>query len=305
MGGELRCDHFGIPAARARPECALSPRAPPFPRRSAHPREIRRPGADRLGRSLGPAGPRRCRFPNGEEARRRGGIGSRPIVVANGAEGEPASAKDRRLLEWSPHLVLDGALLAAQAVGADEIVLCVRRSGTGALESAASAVAERDAAEMLPVPVQSGRHAERLPRGRGKRTRAVSERGPPKPTFVPPRPFERGVAKRPTLVQNLETFAHLALIARYGAEWFREAGTTNEPGPRSSRSRARSPSPGSTRSGSARRSATFSRRGRRNSARPGRASRGLLGSWLNVGVARDLSSTRSTCGRSAAASARG
>src|SRR5205807_1484360 len=54
--------------------------------------------------------------------------------------------------------------------------------------------------------------------------------GPAKPTFTPPMIFEQGVQGRPTLLSNAETFAHVAMIARYGGDWFRELGTPEHPG---------------------------------------------------------------------------
>ena len=79
----------------------------------------------------------------------------------------------------------------------------------------------------------------------------MPQRGDAKPTFTPPRPFERGVGKAPTLVQNVETLAQLALIARFGPAWFRALGTVDEPGSALVTVQAQWQSPASTRSRSA------------------------------------------------------
>jgi NADH:ubiquinone oxidoreductase subunit F (NADH-binding) len=146
-------------------------------------------------------------------------------VVVNAAEGEPMSAKDRTLLSRSPHLVLDGALAAADAVGARRIVLAVGDRPGRATAALAHAIAERGARGITVARVPAAYLA-------GEESALIRhlDGGPLKPTVVPPYPSERGLRRRPTLVQNPETLAHLALIARHGPAWFRQAGTMTDPG---------------------------------------------------------------------------
>jgi NADH:ubiquinone oxidoreductase subunit F (NADH-binding) len=156
--------------------------------------------------------------------------GRSPVVVANGAEGEPASRKDGVLLATNPHLVLDGAAVAARTVGASEVHVGIERADVAGLEAVRVALAEREAAgERSPtfrVVVVPARYVA----GEESALVHLVNGGEAKPTFVPPRPYEKGVRGRPTLVQNVETLANLALIARYGAEWYRTVGTRDEPG---------------------------------------------------------------------------
>jgi len=156
----------------------------------------------------------------------------RAIVVANGCESEPLSAKDALLLRELPHLVLDGAQVAAEAVGADEVIVAYEAPNVEACESLEQAIAERRAAGIDAVEVSLFAAQERFLSG--QETALISQLGggPPKPTFVPPRPTERGLRRRPTLVQNVETLANLALIARHGPAWYRELGSETESGTR-------------------------------------------------------------------------
>ena len=157
--------------------------------------------------------------------------GSGPaVVIANGAEGEPASVKDRLLLTCAPHLILDGIALAAYAVGADEAYLCVHAQEVDVLATLEDAVAERAAAHLDAVPVQVTGIPGRYVSSEQSALVQYLNGGPGKPTFSPPRPHERGVHRRPTLVNNVETLAHLALIARYGDNWFRSVGLASAPG---------------------------------------------------------------------------
>ena len=153
--------------------------------------------------------------------------GRTAVVVANGTEGEPASAKDKVLLARSPHLVLDGAAIAADLIGARQALIVVPNP---VRDLVADAVAERAAAGPEAVRWRVVTAAEGFVAGQASAVVHWIDRGVPKPTATPPRLAERGLRGAPTLVHNVETLAHLALIARYGADWFRSAGTAREPG---------------------------------------------------------------------------
>jgi NADH:ubiquinone oxidoreductase subunit F (NADH-binding) len=152
-----------------------------------------------------------------------------PVVVGNGAEGEPASSKDRSLLWISPHLVLDGLQLAAGAAGSATAVLYVPRNErlNGRL---AAAIAERAAAGIDTARVELVTAPGRFLAGEESALVSRLAGRPAVPAYRPVRGLPRLAPGRAALVQNVETLAHLALIARYGAAWFRAAGTEAEPG---------------------------------------------------------------------------
>lgn len=152
----------------------------------------------------------------------------RAVVVANGAEGEPGSAKDRVLMTHRPHLVIDGALAAARAIATDEIVFYVGGEHSTAVAAMSQAIEERrrelgPRSRLVCAPI--GYVA-------GEASAAVHhiERGDPRPRMTPPRTSESGLWGRPTLVQNVESLAYAALIARYGERWYRAVGRADSPG---------------------------------------------------------------------------
>lgn len=153
-------------------------------------------------------------------ARKLAAVAARPgqrIVLVNGEEGEPASVKDRWLLRARPHLVIDGALRAARAIGAGTVYFYV--SDSAAAVSVETAIAELDSpgADLRVFQVGPSYVA-------GEETAAVNAVNgrPAKPSDKPPRPFEEGVGGLPTLVSNAETLANLPATAA-GDE---QAGTT-------------------------------------------------------------------------------
>jgi NADH:ubiquinone oxidoreductase subunit F (NADH-binding) len=148
------------------------------------------------------------------------------VVLANGCEGEPASEKDAALLALEPHLIIDGAELAAAAVGAKRIHVCVHR-GSAAAATLRTVLRERRAhGPHIQLTELPGRYVSSE---ESALVRFINT-GEARPAAKSPRPFERGVDGRPTLIDNVETLAHLALIARHGATWFRSAGTVDSPG---------------------------------------------------------------------------
>jgi NADH:ubiquinone oxidoreductase subunit F (NADH-binding) len=147
------------------------------------------------------------------------------VVIANGAEGEPRSLKDETLLREAPHLVIDGLLAAAAAVHASTMYLYTTAHS---IEFIRRAIAERADARTIHLVEAPDTFIS------GEASAVVNAIGTGKalPTDRTVRLTTSGLKQRPTLVHNVETLAHVALIARYGSEWFRGVGSNRDPGTR-------------------------------------------------------------------------
>ncbi|MFG2426627.1 NADH-ubiquinone oxidoreductase-F iron-sulfur binding region domain-containing protein [Streptomyces sp. NPDC048590] len=156
--------------------------------------------------------------------------GVRPVVVINGSEGEPACRKDTVLLNRAPHLVLDGALLAAEALGARTLVVAVTRNSTEI--SVREALGERGLSERRGqhLRVRVVRTPERMVSGEASAVIRAANGGPALPPGRRERAAESGVAGAPTLLSNAETFAQLAVAARLGPGRYGHSGLSDEPG---------------------------------------------------------------------------
>jgi NADH:ubiquinone oxidoreductase subunit F (NADH-binding) len=154
-------------------------------------------------------------------------MGDTPVVVGNGAEGEPLSRKDAVLLTEAPHLVLDGLDAAAGAVGADEAYLYLHPD---AVPVVSHAIGERRRAGIDSCQITVIEAADTFVAGEESAVVSRIEGGPALPRDRTVVISRSGVRGRPTLVNNVETLAHIALIARFGPRWFRSVGDPSDPG---------------------------------------------------------------------------
>lgn len=155
---------------------------------------------------------------------------SAPLVV-NGAEGEPGTFKDRAILRHNPYQVVEGALIAASAIGADWIVFGMKKSIGRQVDSLRRAIDEAKAvgwADGITLDVVEGPDAYLY--GEETALLEVIDGGDPFPRLAPPWRSGIDAAPSPTLVNNVETLANLPSIVARGPEWFREVGTAESPG---------------------------------------------------------------------------
>jgi NADH:ubiquinone oxidoreductase subunit F (NADH-binding) len=197
------------------------------------PPRVRRGGASDLIDEIelaGITGRGGANFPTARKWRSVSSGDRRPVVVVNGAEGEPPAGKDATLLARVPHLVIDGALFAAAAVGADHVYVCIGGHARNAIQSVRDAIAERKSVERPHVKIELRVVPERYVAGESRALAQMLNGGEAVPTSTPA--HVAGVAGRPTLVNNAETLAHAALALSRGADWYRSVGTPDEPGTR-------------------------------------------------------------------------
>jgi NADH:ubiquinone oxidoreductase subunit F (NADH-binding) len=160
-------------------------------------------------------------------------------LVMNGGEDEPGSKKDRVLLENLPHLVIEGAILSAYAIGANKAYLYINAKYDVAIKSITDALDEAKAAGYWGKNILGGNFdldfeivaaPHNYVAGEDTAVLEVIEGRKPLPRQKPPFPVTVGLFGKPTSVNNVETLANVAPILLKGAEWYRKFGTAESPG---------------------------------------------------------------------------
>ncbi len=160
--------------------------------------------------------------------------GGKLSLVANAAEGEPGTFKDRTLIEQQPYAFLEGVCIALHASGADTAYIGIKEKFAGPLERLTAALDEiRDAGWQGAERIEIVTGPDLYLFGEETGMLEVIEGKLPMPRIV--RPYEAGLnatttVSNPTIVNNVETLSHVARILANGADWFREAGTEASPG---------------------------------------------------------------------------
>ena len=166
--------------------------------------------------------------------------GVRPsYLVCNADEGEPGTFKDRELMERDPHQLIEGMAIGAYAIGCSEMYLYVRGEFAHAARTLETAIADATKAGYLGENVFGSGFSLRAIVHRGAGAYICGEetallesiegkRGQPR--LRPPFPATHGLFAKPTVVNNVETFACVPHIVKRGAEWFRGLGTEKSPG---------------------------------------------------------------------------
>lgn len=176
--------------------------------------------------------------------------GTRRHVVCNGAEGEPGTFKDRALMRANPYQLVEGVIIAAFAVGAEEAFICLKESFARERDAVTRAVQEfQDAGICADCKVTIVAGPDEYLFGEEKAMLEVIEGKPPLPRWFPP--YEHGLfatapqlgweatprssvgaadGPNPTLVNNVETLSNVPHILARGPEWFRSMGTAESPG---------------------------------------------------------------------------
>ncbi len=160
-------------------------------------------------------------------------------VVCNGDEGDPGAFMDRSIMEGDPHRLLEGMMIAAFACGADEGYIYVRAEYPMAVERLRIAIAQAEEYGLLGDNILGSGFSFRLRINRGAGAFVCGEgsaltasiegkRGMPR--VKPPRTVEQGLFGKPTVLNNVETFANVPLIIQNGAKWYKSIGPENSPG---------------------------------------------------------------------------